>query len=190
MSSGTSPSVSRRSPRRLLAGPIEFGRACTVRFLALQGIDRAMAIDPDDGWVTALAACGHAQLRAYHSVSAPEATRATALRLSDRAALLAPDEPLVLTARATVHTMLRDFPAADVLIARALAMDPTSSWAWERSAWLRSGQGRFDEGCAHFARALRLDPLSRSTTNRTATDCTRPAERPRRTFSHRSGDSL
>jgi membrane protein len=44
MSSGTSPSVSRRSPRRLLAGPIEFGRACTVRFLALQGIDRAMAL--------------------------------------------------------------------------------------------------------------------------------------------------
>src|SRR5262249_54252162 len=41
---------------------------------------------------------------------------------------------------------------------RALALDPTSPWAWERSGWLKTYLGQSELAARHFKRAIRLAP--------------------------------
>ena len=74
------------------------------------------------------------------------------------AAILDDGDPLVLTARCAVHTMAREFDVAEALVTRALALDPTSGWAWGRSGWLHSYRGNSETAIEHFGRALSLDP--------------------------------
>jgi tetratricopeptide (TPR) repeat protein len=85
---------------------------------------------------------------------------ARALQLGERAGVLDPDDPTVLTARCAVHTMSGEFDHADALVARALALDPTFVWGWQRSGWLNAFKGDPDTAIAHFEYANRLDPLS------------------------------
>jgi len=132
---------------------------------ALELLNRAIEIDPDYGLATALAAWCHGQLVMYNGSQAPDEDRALAVRLARRAAVLDSDDPLVLTALCAVHTMAREFDVADALLARALAIDPTSSWAWGRSGWLNSYSGNADVAVAHFSRAISLDPHSPSNAN-------------------------
>ncbi len=49
---------------------------------------------------------------------------------------------------------------ADTLNVRALALDPTLVWGWERSGWLNAYRGRPDTAIRHFEQAIRLDPSS------------------------------
>ena len=60
-----------------------------------------------------------------------------------------------------------------------------------------AGKAFFEEAASSFASTLQYSwetklriSFSRSTMIRTATDCTRPADRPRLTFFQRNGDSL
>jgi adenylate cyclase len=101
----------------------------------------------------------------YNGSQAPAEDRMRALRLAQRAAILDSDDPLVLTARCAVHTMAREFEVADALLARALALDPTSSWTWGRGGWLNSYLGNSDIAIEHFNRSIFLDPHSASNAN-------------------------
>ena len=47
---------------------------------------------------------------------------------------------------------------ADTLNTRALALDPTLVWSWERSGWLNAYGGRPETAIWHFKQAIRLDP--------------------------------
>jgi adenylate cyclase len=132
---------------------------------ALELLNRAMEIDPDYGLPTALAAWCHGQLVMYNGSQAPADDRRWAVRLAQRATMLDSDDPLVLTAQCAVHTMTREFDIANALLARALALDPTSSWAWSRSGWLNSYLGNSDIAIEHFRRAISLDPHSFSNAN-------------------------
>jgi adenylate cyclase len=129
---------------------------------ALELLHRAMDIDPDYGMAVGLAAWCHGQLVMYNGSDAPARERACALRLAQRAAILEGDDPLVLTARAAVYTMAGQFDAAGALLARALQLDPTSAWAWERSGWLNSYLGNSKMAIEHFRRAISLEPSSAS----------------------------
>jgi adenylate cyclase len=133
---------------------------------ALELLDRAMEIDPDYALASALAAWCHAQLVMHNGTHALAQEKAWALRLAERAAILDSEDPLVLTARCAVHTMAREFDAADVLLARAVALDPTSGWAWERSGWLSTYVGKPQAAIEHFSRAIQCDALSGSNANR------------------------
>jgi TolB-like protein/AraC-like DNA-binding protein/tetratricopeptide (TPR) repeat protein len=124
---------------------------------ALDLLNRAMEIDPDYAPATALAAWCHAQLVLHNGTDSLSEARTRALLLSDRAGILDPDDPLVLAARCAVHTMARQFDHAGALIARALALDPTFSWSWERSAWLNAFAGEPETAIRHFNEATRLD---------------------------------
>jgi adenylate cyclase len=85
--------------------------------------------------------------------------RAHAVRLANRAAVLDVDgDPLVVTARCAVHTMVNDLETGAVLLERALALDPTSAWAWERSGWLKTYCGQPELAIRHFEHSLRLAP--------------------------------
>jgi adenylate cyclase len=127
---------------------------------ALELLNRAMDFDPDYAPATALAAWCHAQLVMHNGTAAPAEERARALQLGERAGVLDPDDPAVLTARCAVHTMSGEFDRADALVARALALDPTFAWGWQRSGWLSAFRGDPDTAIAHFEYATRLDPLS------------------------------
>lgn len=125
--------------------------------MALELLNRAMEIDPDYAPAAAMAAWCHAQLVLHNGAPSQSEERERALLLCERAGLLDPDDPLVLTARCAVHTMAGQFDRADALIARALTLDPSFVWGWERSGWLNAFRGEPDTAIAHFERANRLD---------------------------------
>jgi len=124
---------------------------------ALDLLNRAMEIDPDYAPATAIAAWCHAQLVLHNGTASPGEERTRALLLSERAGILDPDDPLVLAARCAVHTMAGQFDHARALIARALALDPTFAWGWERSGWLSAFAGEPETAIRHFNEATRLD---------------------------------
>lgn len=137
---------------------------CTRQALDL--LHRAIEIDPDFALSTALAAFAHAQLAVHNGTPSPTVEKRRALQLAERAALLGPDDPQVLTARCAVHTIAGQFAVASALIARALALDPTSGWAWERSGWLQTFSGEPAAGIESFGKAMCFDPSCRSNANR------------------------
>jgi TolB-like protein/AraC-like DNA-binding protein len=158
--------VRRKSPNELdayglliQASPLVLASYPDATMRALELLNRAMDVDPDYAPATALAAWCHAQLVLHNGTPSPTEERARALQLSERAGVLDLDDPAVLTARCAVHTMTGEFDHADALVARALALDPTFVWGWQRSGWLNAFKGDPDTAIAHFEYANRLDPL-------------------------------
>lgn len=98
---------------------------------------RAMQLDPDDALPVALAAYCQARLSVCHGTASPTVARDLAIQLARRAGSLDWGDPRVTTARAAVATLLEQRDEAEVLAIRALAMDPTSGWAWERRGFTR-----------------------------------------------------
>lgn len=139
------------------AFPFVFASRADTASQALDLLNRATEIDPNYGPAAALTAWCHAQLVLYNGAPSRDHAQDRALLLSDRAGILDPDDPLVLTARSAVHTMAGQLDAADSLIARALALDPSFVWAWERSGWLNAYASRPEIAIRHFDQASRLD---------------------------------
>lgn len=157
--------ASRAAPRSLNAYglamralPLLFASRPDASRHALELLHHAIDIDPSHPLATALAAWGHGQLVMYNGTSTPNEERRLAAQLVRRAAMFDDDDPLALTARCAVHTMANDFEVAETLVTRALAIDPTSGWAWGRSAWLHSYRGNSELAIAQFRRALLTDP--------------------------------
>jgi tetratricopeptide (TPR) repeat protein len=140
---------------------------------ALESLDRAQTRAPAFGLAKALAAWCWGQRAAQHFSATPDVDRARARRLAQEAEALAPDNALALTWCSGALVLVHEVDAADRLIERALAIDPTSPLAITRRAWLSAYQGDsaaamrglrqlmpFDAlrhtafigmGCAHFA---------------------------------------
>jgi TolB-like protein/methylphosphotriester-DNA--protein-cysteine methyltransferase len=137
--------------------PLAFAASPDAAREALDLLENAMRIDPDDAAPAALAAWCHAQLITYNGTRSVAEEKACALRLADRAGVLDVEgDPLVLTARCAVHTMMNDLETGAALLDRALARDPTSAWAWERSGWLKTYLGQPELAIRHFERAISL----------------------------------
>jgi adenylate cyclase len=122
-------------------------------------LNKALELEPDYPLALALAAWCHAQASVYNWVTDIEASKAEALRLAERAADLSSDDPLILTVLGTVHTFVRNYGAAKVLLQRAIALDANSAWAWSRLGWLATYADRPEEARENFEKALRLSPL-------------------------------
>jgi adenylate cyclase len=146
--------------------PLVLASSPEAALRALDLLERAIELDPDYGLATAMAAWGHAQLVLHNGAPDASIERARALLLAERAGILEPDDSMVLTARSAVYTMAGEFEGATALAARALALDPTFGWAWERSAWLKTYMGQPDVAIEHFGRAMQFDPCSASNGNR------------------------
>jgi adenylate cyclase len=125
----------------------------------LELLNKALDVEPDYPLALALAAWCHAQGSVYNWVRDIDASKAEALRLAERAADLSSDDPLILTVLGTVHTFVRNYGAARVLLQRAVALDPNSAWAWSRLGWLAAYADRPQEAQEHFEKSLRLSPL-------------------------------
>jgi adenylate cyclase len=120
-------------------------------------LNRAIELDPGNALPVALLACCHAQLFIYHGTPTPAVACDMALGLVARAGGLGSDDPLMTTARGAAASMAMQAEEGDALVTRALAMDPYSTWAWERRGHLRLIRREDpDEIIGDFVRALRL----------------------------------
>jgi adenylate cyclase len=58
-----------------------------------------------------------------------------------------------------VHTFVRNYGTARVLLERAVTLDPNAAWAWSRLGWLENYADRSQKAIGNFERALRLSPI-------------------------------
>ena len=126
---------------------------------ALDLLEKALAVEPNYPLALSLAGWCHAHRSVYNwAIDIPE-SQMKARSLAERAAELSGDDPIVLTVLGAVHTFVRNFGTARILLERALALDPNAAWAWQRLGYLENYCDRPNEAIGHFERALRLSPL-------------------------------
>ena len=118
---------------------------------ALQMLDAAIALDPKYPLALSLAGWCHAQRSVYNWANDIAESQKLALTLGERAAELSGDDPLILAVLGAVHTFVRNYGTARVLLERAITLDPSAAWAWSsprvarelyRPARARSGELR------------------------------------------------
>jgi adenylate cyclase len=126
---------------------------------ALDHLSKAIEIEPDYPLALAMAAWCHARKISYNWTSAPDEAKAEGLRLARLAGDMRSDDPLVLTMLCAAHSVAGGLDMASALIEKALALDPNSAMAWNRSGWLNTYLIRPDVAIGHFQRAIRLSPF-------------------------------
>ena len=123
---------------------------------AVDLLDRAMTLAPDCGLAVALSGWCHARCANLTWSTKATEERAKAGHMADRAAILAPAESMVLAIRASIAHLAGDYEAAESLATRAVAVDPTCAWGWDRLGWVHETTNRPDDAVPFFARAERL----------------------------------
>jgi adenylate cyclase len=88
---------------------------------ALGLLERALSIDPNYPLALSLAGWCHAQRSVYNWTDNPDESQARAQSLAERAAELSIHDPIILAILGTVHTFVRHYGTARVLLDRALA---------------------------------------------------------------------
>jgi adenylate cyclase len=126
---------------------------------ALELLEKALLVAPEYPLALALAGWCHAQRAVYNWADDIAGSQAMARSLAERAADLSGDDPLVLAVLGAVHTFVRNYGTARVLLERALALDPNCAWAWSRLAWIENYTDQPDKAIENFERALRLSPI-------------------------------
>lgn len=123
-------------------------------------LEKALALDPNYGLASALAAWAHGQQIAYNWTNDFANERRTANALIEQAVMTVHDDATALTAIASAMMQLGgDVPQAAAFADHALALDPNHAWAWMRRGFGQVYLGNPEEGLAAFERALRLSPL-------------------------------
>lgn len=130
---------------------VDAGHANRALAIAAQ----AMELDADDALGPAFAAYSRLRLISDGAATEPFAMRSEVLQLAQRAALLDTGDPLVTTALAAVAMLFGSREEAEALVERAVALDPTSGWAWERKGFLHIEDSP-ELAMACFDRAIRL----------------------------------
>ena len=129
-------------------------------FEALNLLNRAIALDPDYATALGEAALCRLMIDLYGWSDDPEDNRRQAIELAHRAFKAAGDDAYVLSVGAGIVAYIeRDMPAAVALVDRAIALNPGSSFAWQKSASVRVLAGETDLGIEHLETSMRLDPL-------------------------------
>ena len=126
---------------------------------ALALLGQALAIDPAYPLALSLAGWCHAQRLVYNWTDDIDAERTAALSHAEKAAEISVDDPLILAVLGAVHTILRNYGTARVMLERAVARDPNAAWAWSRLGWLENYADHPERAIENFQRALRLSPF-------------------------------
>jgi adenylate cyclase len=126
---------------------------------ALKLLGQALAIDPEYPLALSLAGWCHAQRMVYNWTDDIDAASSAALSHAEKAAELSGDDPLILAVLGAVHTILRNYGTARIMLERAVALDPNAAWAWSRLGWLENYSDHPERAIENFQRALRLSPL-------------------------------
>lgn len=126
---------------------------------ALELLEKALAIDPKYPLALSLAGWCHAQRAVYNWVDDIAGSQVKARSLAEQAAEMSSDDPIILAVLGTVHTFVRNYGTARVLLERAVALDPNGAWAWTRLGWLETYADQPQKAIGTFERALRLSPI-------------------------------
>jgi adenylate cyclase len=126
---------------------------------AVSLLEQAIAIDGEYAFATALCAWFYGVRVPYFWAENVAEAREKALSLAKRAALLDSEDPFVLAVLGAAHAVLHQLTEAVPLIEKSLAIDPNSSFAWQRNGWLRAYLSDPDRAIVCFQRAMRLSPL-------------------------------
>jgi adenylate cyclase len=126
---------------------------------AIDLLAKALAIDPDYPLALSLAGWCHAQRSVYNWADDIASSQAMARSLAERAAAMSSDDAIILAVLGAVHTFLRNYGTARVLLERAVTLDPNAAWAWSRLGWLECYSDQAQKGIENFERALRLSPI-------------------------------
>jgi adenylate cyclase len=126
---------------------------------ALELLERALAIDPEYPLALSLAGWCHAQRSVYNWADDIALSQAMARSLAERAAAMSGDDPVILAVLGAVHTFVRNYGTARVLLERAVTLDPNAAWAWSRLGWLENYGDQPQRAIGNFERALRLSPI-------------------------------
>jgi adenylate cyclase len=126
---------------------------------ALELLEKALAIDPEYPLALSLAGWCHAQRSVYNWADDIAVSQAMARSLAERAAEMSGDDPIILAVLGAVHTFVRNYGTARVLLERAVTLDPNAAWAWSRLGWLENYADRSQKAIGNFERALRLSPI-------------------------------
>ncbi len=126
---------------------------------ALAYLDQALDIDPDYPLALSLAGWCHAQRSVYNWDDDIEGSKAKALSLAEKSAQTSADDPLVLSVLGTVHTIIRNYSTARILLERAVSIDPNAAWTWSRLGWLEAYADRLEPALEHFEKSRRLSPF-------------------------------
>lgn len=124
---------------------------------ALDLLERAMLLDPDDALATALSAWAHAQRIVYHFTTTPDDDRSRAAQLAHKARMQSGDAT-VLAVLGNALTLINEIEAAETVIRRALSIDGGSAWAWSRSGWINLYKGDTAAAIERFKIALDIAP--------------------------------
>jgi TolB-like protein len=149
---------------------------------ALAELGEAARLDPGFAPAIALAAHGHYVRIIQGWQAAGPAEIDAMVALADRALALAPDDPGVLMhAGFVLGWAARGLAASLELLARALALNPNSAFAWYVDGWLRLQAGDPEAALPRLAQALRLspaDPLAAAAAHASAANAHLLAGRP------------
>ena len=135
----------------------------TAQAEAIELLERAMELAPQDALPIALAAWCHGQRASHHLGPQPNAERQAARELAKRAERLSGSDPNVEALLAAAYTLGRDLDSAAIHCDRALALDGGCVWGWNRKGMLNVYLGRSADAieCFQFARSLGPnDPLN------------------------------
>lgn len=128
---------------------------------ALADAERAVALDPENGWAVAIVGFCHATLGVNRWCDDPAAERAKALAIAEEAIGLARDDQMALTVTAgLLLTAPGDIRKARSLIERAIELNPGKAFIQFWAAWCDTVHGDHARGLQRFEQALRLDPRS------------------------------
>jgi adenylate cyclase len=126
---------------------------------ALELLEKALAIDPEFPLALSLAGWCHAQRSVYNWADDIGESQASARSLAERAAEMSGDDPIILAVLGAVHTFIRNYGTARVLLERAVTLDSNAAWAWSRLGWLENYTAQPQKAIENFERALRLSPI-------------------------------
>jgi adenylate cyclase len=143
----------------LRAYPSVWSLERTANIEALKLLNEAIAIEPEYPLALSLAAWCHAQQVVYNWAADPVSARTEVLRLAQMAVAAGDEDPTILTVLGAAYTIVGGHGIAGRLLEKALALDPNSAWAWNRSGWLQSYLDCPEVSIEHFKRALRLSPF-------------------------------
>ena len=126
---------------------------------ALDLLEKALTIDPEYPLALSLAGWCHAQRSVYNWAEDISESQASARSLAERAAEMSGDDPVILAVLGAVHTFVRNYGTARVLLERAVTLDSNAAWAWSRLGWLENYADQPQKAVENFERALRLSPI-------------------------------
>lgn len=125
---------------------------------ALELLERAMELAPQDALPMALAAWCHGQLGSHYLAPQPGAEKQAARELALRAARLNSGDAVVEALLGAAHSLAHDLDAAAIHCERALALDGGCVWGWNRSGLLNVYLGRWVDAIECFQCARSLGP--------------------------------